>query len=365
MQQVLDRLEQLDETLKHHGTKSILLVTSEHSAERSGLEKLLTQYSVIHLKARSNPNIHTIERAITLCRQHAVDTVLAVGGGSAIDTAKAARMLVGVEGSAVEIVKENLSLKSPLTLFIAVPTTAGSGAEATHFAVVYIDEKKYSLSHQRALPDVVVLDPRLTYCLPPHITATSGIDAVAQAIEAYWSVRSTEKSRNYSKAALEKLLPNLDRSVHNPTPTSRRAMLEGAHLAGQAINIAQTTGPHALSYGFTSLYGVDHGEAVSLTLPQFLRFNSALNDNNCQDERGSEFVKDRIGEITKLLGATTVDEAARKVADLAASIGLMHTVQTDDLSTLVETVNLDRLKNNPRLMTPNDIRSILMSATVS
>lgn len=367
MQKFLDTSDGLGKILDNHKTRNILLVTGAHSYEQTGasrkLEPLLRNYNVARFIAATNPKIGEIEQAVLLSRNHHADTIIAVGGGSVIDTAKAAHVLTPQEGNLEEIVKNNAAPKDPEALFIAIPTTAGSGAESTHFAVIYINKQKYSLSHPQALANIVVLDSSLTYSLPPHVTATTGMDAIAQAIEAYWSIKSTDKSRSCSRRALEKLLPNLEKSVHDPTPASRKAVLEGANLAGQAINIAMTTGPHAISYGFTANYNLAHGEAVSLTLPLFMVFNSRVTEKNCQDPRGISFAKARIDEIVKMLGEPSATKASKKLEILATSIGLQRTLKAQDplhaKALLSRSVGKDRLRNNPRLIASNDIKAIL------
>ncbi len=368
MQQFFHSVEQLGTILSDQDHKNILLVTGSHSYEQSGantmLEPLFRKHNVARFKSvRSNPKLDEIEPAIQLYRNLKPDIVIAVGGGSVIDTAKAARLLAAQDNPIKKVIKDNTMNHAPESLFIAIPTTAGSGAESTHFAVIYIGKDKYSPAHANAIPNVVILDPRLTYSLPPHTTAATGMDAIAQAIEALWSVKSTEISRSLSQQALGKLLPNIERAVLDPTPASRQAMLEGANFAGQAINIALTTAPHAISYGLTTNCGLDHGEAVSLTLPQFMIFNASLDEADCQDTRGVKFVDGQISAIVKTLGATDIIAASKKIDQLANTIGLRRTLQTNEpkqiIAMLSRTVNEDRLKNNPRIVTQDDMHSIL------
>ncbi|MEZ4822960.1 MAG: iron-containing alcohol dehydrogenase [Ignavibacteria bacterium] len=124
---------------------------------------------------------------------------------------------------------------------IAVPTTSGAGSEATHFAVVYSGDKKYSLAHEYILPDYSVIDPQLTFSLPKEITATSGIDAFSQAMESYWNVNANEESRKYSRGAIQLIFDSLSKAVNEGDEESRINMSRAAHLAGKAINITKTT----------------------------------------------------------------------------------------------------------------------------
>src|SRR5690606_25840825 len=135
---------------------------------------------------------------------------------------------------------------------LAVPTTAGTGSEATHFAVVYIDGVKHSLAHPLLRPDLVILDPLLTYAMPPGLTAATGLDALSQGIEALWAVGATTKSVGYAARAVELAAGALETAVIAPDRTARRAMMEAAHASGLAIDISKTTAPHALSYAIST-----------------------------------------------------------------------------------------------------------------
>ncbi len=370
MQQFLNNIKKIDGVLKSSGAKNILFVTGEHSYQQPGIAELLQllpkNYRVAHFKARPNPKLADIKKIVRLCRNHQADTIIAIGGGSSIDTAKAALILSPLspqDGEIEQIIKNNSATKAPIAIFIAVPTTAGSGAESTHFSAIYIDKRKYSLSHPLALAKFVVLDPALTYSLPRQVTASAGMDAIAQAIEAYWSIKSTDQSRRYSRGALQKLIPNIKQAVDAPTVETRKAMLEGANLAGRSIQIAQTTGPHALSYGFTAHYGIDHGEAVGLTLPFFMLFNAAISTATCQDPRGAGLVKKRVQEIAQMLGASDGTEASQKIESIASAIGLRpnikvrHKQQAKQL--IARSVGAERLKNNPRVVQASDVTAIL------
>jgi alcohol dehydrogenase len=338
--------------------RRILLVTGRDSYEQSGAKQAIEQWiqhlrtEIYHIAASPNPDYATAHEAALLIQQHNCDMVIGIGGGSAIDTAKAARLLAGQADMSEERVKQNRFDRAPELDFIAIPTTAGSGAEATPFAVVYIDGIKYSISHPAATANVVVLDPSFLRTNTPHLAATAGIDAVCQAIESYWSVQSTPKSRRYSLQALEYLLPSIDQAVLHPTDAVRLHMLRGAHLAGQAIAIAKTTAPHALSYGLTVRYGVDHGEAVGMSMPYFLQYNADVTKLDCIDPRGATYVRRRIDEIVGLLGADTSERAAMKFRVLLERIGLRSYVATEQPESerhlLTKTVNAERLANNPR-----------------
>jgi len=206
----------------------------------SGAEKLLApalqhRACVIFDDFAPNPKFADVIRGVKLWYERPCDIILAAGGGSAIDMAK----LIGLCAGDQEPYRELLTCDRPIVHqsipLIVIPTTAGTGSEATHFAVVYIDGQKYSVAHEYVLPEYAIIDSNLTASLPATITAHTGLDALAQAIESLWSVNATEESREFASEAVTLVLKNLEVAVHNPTSAARFDMCRAAHLAGKAI----------------------------------------------------------------------------------------------------------------------------------
>ena len=168
------------------------------------------------------------------------DLIVAIGGGVVMDFAKLVSVYLRkwglFENHFFEI--SNLNDKIPL---VCIPTTSGSGSEATHFAVVYKNGQKFSVAASILLPDYAIIDPTLTYHLPKFIAASAGIDALCQSIESIWALSATDESRNYAKFALLNIVPSLVDSVESPSPANKEKMAIGAHFAGKAINISKTT----------------------------------------------------------------------------------------------------------------------------
>ena len=149
-----------------------------------------------------------------------------------------------------------------------MPTTAGSGAETTSNAVIYINKLKYSVESQLLLPDYFLIN-QLIFKNPTKLKSSSGFDAMSQAIESLLSLKSNSKSVIYAKKSLILTNKKLFKFCKKPTFLNSNNMLLAANLSGKAINISKTTAPHAVSYPFTSIYGINHGHAVSLTLEKF------------------------------------------------------------------------------------------------
>lgn len=304
-----------------------------------------------------NPKLPDVERGVELFRQSRSDAIIAIGGGTAIDIAKLIAALSPQTAPLAEIIRGVASLADFQIPLIAIPTTAGTGSEATHFAVVYVDGEKFSLAHPHLLPSHVIVDSELTRSLPRSITAATGLDAFCQAIESLWAVASDDESIDYASEALPLILEHLPTAVLAPTDEARRAMSRASHLAGKAINISRTTASHAISYAITSRHGFPHGIAVAMTLSRMLAYNAAVADDDCADPRGVEFVQSQIERIVDLLDCRTVEEATRKIDNFIARLGCPASLQAagissrDEIEAIVREVNAERMSNNPRSST--------------
>lgn len=316
---------------------------------------------------QANPRIEDVQRGISQFRQFNPELTIAVGGGTAIDLAKLIGTMAVQEDRPQAIATGRGKIVRPGCPLIAIPTTAGTGSEATHFAVVYVDGKKYSVAHPSMLPHHVVLDPCLTMSMPPSITVATGLDALCQAIESIWSVAASPESIRYATEAIELTFRQLENATHAPTIESRSAMCRGAHLAGKAINLTKTTGPHATSYGLTSQFGVAHGIAVALTLVPFFRHNVEVTDEDCNDPRGADAVLDRMHIIMNALGTRTAVEACQRLRALFDRVGCPQDLNavgvrtSDQLDMLADSINLERLSNNPRCVSRQQLLEILQS----
>ncbi|MCK5473164.1 MAG: phosphonoacetaldehyde reductase, partial [Planctomycetes bacterium] len=244
---------ELEFVLAEYSAKRIFLVTAHDSYELSGakgnLDKIFAGCQVQRFyDFSSNPKIEDVNKGLEAFKKIRPDVVIGVGGGSVIDMAKLINFFASNELEPSEYLKNpesKINISRPL---IAIPTTAGSGSEATAFAVLYIDKEKFSIDNEFVLPDVAIVDPDLTTSLPEYITAVTGMDALCQAIESYWCINSTDESKEFAKKAIELVMKNLKTAVNNPDRNSRLAMAKAANLAGKAINITKTTAPHAISY---------------------------------------------------------------------------------------------------------------------
>lgn len=364
-------INNLKKILPKHNPKNIFLVTGKASYEKCGAKKIidpiLSNYDIIHFSDLNvNPKLVDIENGIKLFKENNCDFVIVVGGGSVMDVAKSINILVANDGKPEDYVNKKMTIGNKGKILVAIPTTSGSGSEATKFSVIYIDKTKYSLEHEFILPDYAIVDTQFTISLPKNITACTGVDALCQGIESYWSINSTDESKGYAKEAIKLVMKNLNSVVNNPSEQLRESMSKAAHLAGKAINISKTTSCHAISYPITAYFNVPHGHAVALTLAQMLVYNSQITEDELLDKRGVKYVKDMINEIVNMLDAENVEEASEKITFLMKRIGLNTKLSylgiktREDIEIVIRNgFNPDRVKNNPRKLTEGALREIL------
>ena len=366
----LDELGLLVDLLEEYGSQRVFLIADATAYGGSGASdilgpiisgKLVFTFDDIEV----NPKLAGVLACVEKIREVKPDLLMVVGGGSAMDAAKLANWFASGEGVADAFLAGESSEVGCRLPLVAIPTTAGSGAEATHFAVVYVDGVKKSAAHVSLRPAVAVVDPQLTAQLPATITTHSGLDALCQSIESIWSVQANEESLGYATEALELIWNHLEEAVNQPTPESRAAMTRGSHLAGQAINITKTTLPHALSYAITTRHRVPHGAAVSLTLGPALIYNEAVSDADCVDPRGPDWVRERIGSICRAMGDASAQECAAQFRSLLGSVGCPATLREagitneNQLKLICQDVNVERLSNNPRRISEQEILNLL------
>ena len=250
---------------------------------------------------------------------------------------------------------------------IAIPTTAGSGAEATSNAVTYIENIKYSVEGSEIKPDYIIIDPNLILSTPKKIAAAAGMDAIAQSIESLLSKKSNSESVKYSIEALRNLLPFYENHINNTNFESAYKMSLGALNAGRAINISKTTAPHAVSYPFTSEYKISHGHAVAITLTDFLRFNFI----NISAANLKFDLNDRYKIIFDEFKVTNINDLNNKILKIANNTGLeldlkkLNISKKSQIDNILKGINQQRLGNNPIDLDIPTVKKILLSKIIS
>lgn len=349
-----ENLISLKESLDNKQVKNIFLVSGKQSYSKSFardlLKPILKNYKTIRFyEFEENPKVEDIKKGLLLFRENECQAIIAIGGGSVIDTAKLINAYQSDNNEIEPHIKSNTIGVKTVPLYV-IPTTSGSGSEATHFAVIYFNKIKYSVASDTLLPLEVYLIPELTYSTSSYLTAVTGLDAFCQSIESWWSTNSTEESIGYSKEALSLIWENLPNAVLNDK-NAKSLLMRGAHLAGKAINIAKTTAPHALSYGFTSHFGLPHGHSVSLFMPAFINLHQNANENDCNDNRGINWIKDVIRHISHVIG-TSPEDTGWKILQFYRQCGITINynslnISYDDFTLALSNFNQERLNNNP------------------
>ncbi len=294
------------------------------------------------------------------------DIIIMIGGGTVLDTGKMVNILLSYNSKPSDLPQFKPDGRNLIPM-VAIPTTSGTGSEATHFAVLYKDNIKYSVADSRCIPEYVILAPELTMSMPQNVAISTGFDAFAQAIESCWSTRATDESKRWSQEALALIRTHFVNSVLRGTLADRAGMQKAAHLAGKAINIAQTTAAHAISYPMSSFFGIPHGLAVFLTLPSIFAFNHRLTESDCTDNRGVTYVRETLNDL-----ADKISEKGQSAPDTLRSYFDIFSVSNrlssygiaadKDIDCILDYgFNPQRMKNNPRRVTRNDLSSIVRS----
>jgi len=300
-----------------------------------------------------NPLYEQVCKGIDLFQITKCDSILAVGGGSAIDVAKCIKLAVlAKEGNAALIpplVSTRVECDGSKIPFIAIPTTAGTGSESTHNAVMYYEGAKQTVTNDGVLPDYAILEPSVLKTLPLYQKKCTMMDALCQGIESWWSVNSTEESYEYSRKTIELIMANWRKYIfENDDKTAANIML-AANYGGRAINITATTAAHAMSYKITSLYKLPHGHAVAVCLPEIWEYMIG-HVEKCIDKRSQDYLNGIFNAIAKTMGAKNPTEAIEIIRDMMKVLGLVNPVSqnlSSDLLVLSSSVNPVRLKNNP------------------
>lgn len=334
------------------------------SGAAAAVEPALATHQVTRIeRADAYPTVEEVARCRDLLEGTRADMIVAVGGGAVLDLAKAmrARFAVVGEGAESKLVFADDPI-NPVPL-VAIPTTAGTGAETTQFAVVYVGMIKHSLDHAGLRPDWAVVDPALTASMGPRGSAASGMDALAQGIESIWSVASTAPSRTAAARAVRLALSCLESAVLEGRREARVGMSMAAHLSGIAINVTRTTACHAASYPMTARHGIPHGHAVALTLPAMLEFNAGVGPDDVLDPGGVDAARAKLAVVLDLLGVRDAAAGRRKLLELMTRLGLetsLGELGVTDLDPIVaEGFNPARAGNNPRRLTPDVLRAML------
>lgn len=360
-QQILRDFDSLLKYLRQIGARRLFLVCTR-SMEQLPVARFFAELPVRYdiqvcrfSDFSPNPHYEAVVEGTEAFRSFRGQAIVAVGGGSAMDVAKCIKLYSNMDPSQNYLQQEIVPNDVPL---VAIPTTAGTGSEATRFAVIYYQGEKQSVSHVSCIPSAVLLAPSLLKTLPLYQKKVTLLDALCHCVESAWSVNSTQQSLVYSLSGIREILPNIDSYLAGENAAAA-SMLHAANLAGKAIDITQTTAGHAMSYKLTSMYDLPHGHSVALCLPPLWGYMIDHIDM-CVDERGSEYVAHIFEQIAQAMGCDSAQRAVEFFSDLLneLEISAPQNWTEEDIETLSKSVNPVRLKNNPVMLSEAALRGL-------
>lgn len=356
MQKIINDISKLPEILREVGCKKLFLVTDSSYPFlniKDTIEALPLEGKVKFSGFTSNPLYEQVCNGIELLKSSDCDTILAVGGGSAIDVAKCIKLAVLAQAGNAAIIPPLVSQRLPIDgakiPFIAIPTTAGTGSESTHNAVMYYEGAKQTVTNDGVLPDYAILEPSVLKTLPLYQKKCTMMDALCQGIESWWSINSTEESKVYSKKTVELIRANWRKYIFDNDDEAASQIMLAANYGGRAINITQTTAAHAFSYKITSLYRLPHGHAVAVCLPEIWKYMIEHMDK-CIDTRKQVYLAGIFSQIANAMGNETPIEAIAQFSLMMIEMDLKNPVAVNreiEIKILSTSVNPVRLKNNP------------------
>ena len=372
--EILNSVAEVAPLLEKLEVKAVLLVT-DNMLRKFGatakLEKILADANItcaVYDETCPNPTVNNVEAARELYIKENCEALIAFGGGSSMDCAKAVGARIAYPNKTVNQMKGLLKVLKKIPTLIAVPTTAGTGSEVTVTSVITNSEikHKYTMNSFPLIPAYAVLDPEVTLTLPPHLTATTGMDALTHAVEAYIGGSTTRETRAYAKEAVKLIFENLETAyADGKNETARRNMLRAAYIAGIAFSKSYVGYIHAVAHTLGGQYNVPHGLANAVLMPIVL------------DEFG-ECIYDKLHQLAVAAGISNPNddmaESAQKfiqtIRDMNARMNIptgFDNIIKDDIPMMAEHADAEAnpLYPVPMLMDAHELEKIYHKAILS
>jgi len=338
------------------------MIVSGKSAITNGVAELifsaLKNYEVVNAcgMAIPEPDLNCVDALIQKGRKEKISTVIGVGGGSAIDAAKAAAALIPEQGEISDYFSGRRNIENKGLFFAALPTTAGTGAEITNNSVLTdpILKIKKSLRHPSMIADLAIIDPKLTISVPPATTAFSGLDALTQAIESFVSKNANNLTKSLALKAVELLFFNLKEVVANgKNSQARERMAEGSMLSALAFSQSGLGAVHAFAHPIGSLKHIAHGKICAILLPHIIKFNS----DACSEE---------FKQLSQICGLRSIDEfinAIKKMNDLFNIPEDLSSFELSekDISFVIKNSKSKSFDCNPKSITDNEVKNLILN----
>lgn len=333
--EIIDSCIELGNVLRRENIQSVLIVTDKGIADNGlilPIEEVLKESNIgykIYDKTMPNPTVHNVEEALEIYKENQCSCLIAIGGGSSMDCAKAIGARVSYPGRTVGSMKGVMRILRRLPTLVAIPTTAGTGSEVTPVSIITDSEKhyKYALMSFPLIPHYAVLDAKLTYSLPPHLTATTGMDALTHAVEAYIGRSTTKETRKLAFEATKLVFENVKSAYDDgKNHLARENMLHASHKAGIAFSKSYVGYIHAIAHSLGGQYGTPHGLANAVIMPYILEVYgkkvhkklhklgmvAGVCSANDSHKEGAEKFIDAIKKLNKEMGIPNKIEGIRK-----------------------------------------------------
>ena len=302
------KFDELNSILAELGVASCVIACGRHFAPRAeALREKVPAIKAVFGGVEANPQLSGIEETARLAREHGAEAVIGIGGGSSLDTAKFAAAIALGEGTAEEYYRGTRPFPDKRLVIIAVPTTAGTGSEVTQVSVVSHGTEKKTINNPVFMPRAAIVDPLLSASVPPRTTMNTGLDAMAHALEGYWSRNHQPISDLMAVEAVRIILANLETAYRDGGNMEARGnMAYAALLGGLSFALPKTAASHACSYPLSEDYHLPHGEACAFTLDSLVRINA--------DER--------LEALCRAVGLRSTEELAERILELKKLGGL-------------------------------------------
>ena len=364
---MINTKEDIKKFIDDKSFNKIFILCGKKSFITSGAEnlfkKLINEKEIkLFYKNSELPILEELIDIINEIKKFKPDLILGVGGGAVIDYAKMANVVDVRPDLENLIINYSYPFKKKNTKLAVIPTTAGSGAEVTSNAVIYVDGIKHSFESELLIPDNFFLIPEFLISAPNKIKASAGFDAIAQALESLISKKSNDQSVNYASKSLRVSINSYISFLNDPNIKNATEMSIASNLAGKAINISKTTAPHAASYPFTSLFNISHGHAVGLFFERFFKFNY----DNLDKSETSFDLKQRFELIFNLFDVKNINDFNSKIilmkkkAKLEDNLEILNINVKKSSEKIIKGINLLRLGNNPVKINEKDILKIIL-----
>lgn len=353
-------MEQLQEQCQELLCRRLVLILSEQACKRYGLEsfvdELSKKFDLLWIRESvSYPTQATLQRGLAQLRGFCPEVILAIGGGSVIDFAKGMKAFYNPDEEMTtkritELLQKKETRENQIDI-IAVPTTAGTGAEVTKWATIWDEGQKckYSIDYDALKPDRTYIVPEFVAHADKGLTISTGLDSLAHAMEAYWSKKSSPLVRTLSRESISITIRYLRQIVENPKDIAlREKQCMASLLSGLAFSMTRTTACHSISYPLTMQYGIPHGTAVAMTLAQVAEFNHGSFEE--EKELLELFVEE--GGIRAYLESVCGERVSLRLRDYGIA-------QTALASITQGAFTLGRMDNNPMELTVEDVVEIL------